>query len=108
MANTVPTTNLMILLTSQQFRAAMLVTIGLKNGEIAEFLGTTDHVIKNMLRDIFDRVGCWNRVELALRFVRESESSMYDQNKIECEIAELETRAVQILHSRPREAMMQA
>jgi DNA-binding CsgD family transcriptional regulator len=103
-----PTPNLMNLLTRQQFRTAILVTIGLKNGEIAEFLGTTDYVVKNILRDIFDRSGCWNRVELALRFVCESESSMYDQNKIRNEVAELETRAAQILHSRPWEAIMQA
>ena len=37
-----PTPNLMNLLTRQQFRTAILVTIGLKNGEIAEFLGTTE------------------------------------------------------------------
>jgi len=102
------TPNLMNLLTRQQFRTAILVTIGLKNGEIAEFLGTTEHVVKNLLRDIFDRAGCWNRVELALRFVCESETSMYDQNKIRSEVAELETRAAQILHSRPLEAIMQA
>ena len=108
MAITVPFNNLMSVLTPQQFRTAILVTIGLKNCEIAEFLGTTEHVVKNILRAIYDRAGCWNRVELALRFVCESESSMYDQNKIKKEIAELETRAAQILHSRPCEALMQA
>jgi len=108
MANKLSTPNLMDLLTRLQFRTAILVTIGLKNGEIAEFLGTTDPVVKNMVRDIFDRTGCWNRVELALRFVGESDSSVYDQNRIRNEVAELETRAVQILHSRPWEAMMQA
>jgi DNA-binding CsgD family transcriptional regulator len=102
------TPNLMNLLTRQQFRTAILVTIGLKNGEIAEFLGTTEHVVKNVMRDIFDRTGCWNRVELSLRFVCESENSMYDQNKVRNEVAELETRAAQILHSRPWQAIMQA
>ena len=102
------TPNLMNLLTRQQFRAVILVTIGLKNGEIAEFLGTTEPVVNNILKDVFDRAGCLNRVELSLRFVCESESSMYDQNKIGNEVAELETRAAQILHSRPWEAVMQA
>jgi DNA-binding CsgD family transcriptional regulator len=101
-------TNLMSLLTPKQFRTAILITIGLTNAEIAEFLGTTEHVVKNILRAIYDRVGCWNRVELALRFVCESESSKYDQNKIRSEVAELETRASQILHSRPWQAIMQA
>jgi hypothetical protein len=45
---------------------------------------------------------------LALRFVGESESSKYDQNRIRNEVAELETRAVQILHSRPWRAIMHA
>jgi DNA-binding CsgD family transcriptional regulator len=59
MAITVPITNLMSVLTPQQFRTAILVTIGLKNGEIAEFLGTTEHVVKNILKAIYDRTGCW-------------------------------------------------
>ena len=89
----------MNVLTPQQFRATILVTIGLKNGEIAEFLGTTKHVVKNILRAIFDRAGCWNRLELALRFVCESESSLSDQAKLRNEIAHLETRAAQLLQA---------
>jgi DNA-binding NarL/FixJ family response regulator len=42
--------SLMNVLTPQQFRTAILVTIGLKNSEIAEFLATTEHVVKNVLR----------------------------------------------------------
>jgi len=100
--------SLMNLLTPQQFRTAILVTIGLKNAEIAEFLGTSEHVVKNVLRAIYDRAGCWNRVELALRFVCESESRMYDQARLRHEIAELETRCLWVLHSRPWEALAQA
>lgn len=48
MAINVPVNNLMSVLTPQQFRTAILVTIGLKNGEIAEFLGTTEHVVKSI------------------------------------------------------------
>ena len=108
MPSTIPAASLLCILTPQQFRAAILVTIGLKNGGIAEFLGTTEHVVKNILRAIFDRAGCWNRVELALRFVCESEGSLYDQVKLRNEIADLETRAAQILHSRPWHAVAQA
>lgn len=43
-----------------------LVAEGLKNKEIAERLGTTEHVIKNYLRVVYDKLGMWNRVELAL------------------------------------------
>ncbi len=42
------------------------VAEGCKNSEIADSLGTTEHVVKNYLRLIYDRLGLWNRVELAL------------------------------------------
>jgi len=45
------------------------VAEGCKNREIAESLGTTEHVIKNDLRLIYDKLGLWNRVELALWYV---------------------------------------
>jgi hypothetical protein len=41
-------------------------------------LGTTENMIKNLLRDIFDRSGCSNRVELALLLVHEAETGMFD------------------------------
>ena len=47
-------------------RVIQLVAEGLKNREVAEALGTTEHVIKNYLRVIYDKLGLWNRVELAL------------------------------------------
>ena len=37
-----------------------LVSQGLKNKEIAREIGTTEHVVKNYIREM------WNRVELAL------------------------------------------
>ena len=43
-----------------------LVAQGLKNSEVAEAIGTTEHVVKNYLRAIYDKLGLWNRVELAL------------------------------------------
>jgi len=43
-----------------------LVAQGLKNREVAEAIGTTEHVVKNYLRVIYDKLGLWNRVELAL------------------------------------------
>jgi len=42
------------------------VAEGCKNSEIALSLGTTEHVVKNYLRVIYDKLGLWNRVELAL------------------------------------------
>lgn len=43
-----------------------LVAQGLKNREVAHAIGTTEHVVKNYLRVIYDKLGLWNRVELAL------------------------------------------
>jgi DNA-binding NarL/FixJ family response regulator len=50
----------------RELRVIGLVAQGLKNSEIAEALGTTRHVIKNYLCAIYDKLGFWNRVELAL------------------------------------------
>ena len=45
-----------------------LVAQGLTNKEIAERTGNTEHVVKNYMRTIYDKLGCSNRVELALRY----------------------------------------
>jgi DNA-binding NarL/FixJ family response regulator len=47
-------------------RVIELVAKGLKNSEVASAIGTTEHVVKNYLRVIYDKLGLWNRVELAL------------------------------------------
>jgi len=43
-----------------------LVSQGLRNGDIAREIGTTEYVVKNYLRVIYDKLGIWNRLELAL------------------------------------------
>lgn len=50
----------------RESRVIELVAQGLKNKEVAERIGTTEHVVKNYLRVIYDKLGLWNRVELAL------------------------------------------
>jgi DNA-binding NarL/FixJ family response regulator len=47
-------------------RVIQLVAQGMKNREVANAIGTTEHVVKNYLRVIYDKLGMWNRVELAL------------------------------------------
>ena len=42
----------------------------MKNREVADAIGTTEHVVKNYLRVIYDKLGLWNRVELALGMSR--------------------------------------
>jgi DNA-binding NarL/FixJ family response regulator len=50
----------------REHRVIQLVAQGLKNKEVADEIGTTEHVVKNYLRVIYDKLGLWNRVELAL------------------------------------------
>jgi DNA-binding NarL/FixJ family response regulator len=54
------------LLSPRQQQVIELVARGLKNSEVAEIIGTTEYVVKNYLRVIYDKLGFWNRVELAL------------------------------------------
>src|SRR5947207_2289140 len=53
-----------------KFRAAVrivaLIVQGYKNKEIATQLGTTEQVIKNYLRNVYDKIGVSDRLELAL------------------------------------------
>ena len=56
-------------LTLRQQEELRLVAQGLKNDEIAARMGTTETVIKNRLRDVFDETGMSNRTELAIWFI---------------------------------------
>ena len=53
-------------LNKTELRVVELVAQGLKNSEVAEIIGAKEMVIKNYLRVIYDKLGLWNRVELAL------------------------------------------
>ena len=43
-----------------------LVARGLNNRQMAVVMRTSEHVIKTNLRSIYDKLGLWNRLELAL------------------------------------------
>jgi len=53
-------------LTGKETQVASLVWEGLTNREIAHIIGTTEQVVKNYLRNTFDKLGVWSRLELAL------------------------------------------
>jgi DNA-binding NarL/FixJ family response regulator len=53
-------------LSRTEIRVALLVWQGHTNPEIAASFGTSEQVIKNHLRTIFDKLGVWSRLELAL------------------------------------------
>ena len=52
--------------TKREREVIRLVAKGFKNKEIAVALGTSEDMVKNYLREIFDKLGFSNRVELAL------------------------------------------
>lgn len=47
-------------------RVIELVAKGLKNKEVGDAIGKSENMVKNYLRVIYDKLGVWNRVELAL------------------------------------------
>ena len=53
-------------LTPREIQVANLVWEGMTNREIGQTIGTTEQVVKNYLRVIFDKLGVWSRLELAL------------------------------------------
>jgi DNA-binding NarL/FixJ family response regulator len=53
-------------LTYREIKVATLVWQGRTNPEIAYSLTTTEQVVKNQLRSVFDKLGVWSRLELAL------------------------------------------
>ena len=50
----------------QQITIITGITQGKRNKEIAYMLGTSDQVVKNYLRKIYDKLGVSDRLELAL------------------------------------------
>lgn len=53
-------------LTPKEIKIVALIVQGYKNKEIASQLGTTEQVIKNYLRNVYDKTGVSDRLELAL------------------------------------------
>jgi DNA-binding NarL/FixJ family response regulator len=53
-------------LSDRELRIIAAIVQGYKNKEIADQLYTTEQVIKNALRNIFDKIGVSDRLELAL------------------------------------------
>ena len=56
----------MIDLEHKEIQIAILVWEGMTNREISKIVGTTEQVIKNHLRNTFDKLGVWSRLELAM------------------------------------------
>jgi DNA-binding NarL/FixJ family response regulator len=53
-------------LNPRESQISILVWEGLTNREIGKIVGTSEQVVKNHLRSVFDKLGVWNRLELAM------------------------------------------
>jgi DNA-binding NarL/FixJ family response regulator len=53
-------------LTPREIEVAKLVFEGRTNREIGNVIGATEQVVKNHLRAVFDKLGVWSRLELAM------------------------------------------
>jgi GAF domain-containing protein len=81
-------------LSERQLRVAELAAQGYSNRDIASELNVTEQVVKNILHSVFDRLGIWNRVELANRLLQ-GESLTESHRRIETErIAELHKQQI--------------
>jgi DNA-binding CsgD family transcriptional regulator len=66
-------------LTAKEAQVSLLVWEGLTNREIAQRLHTTEQVVKNYLRNTFDKLGVWSRLELAIYVAGHGGSKWADQ-----------------------------
>ena len=69
-------------LTGKEWAITALVFQGHTNAQIAEETELSEDVVKNNLRTIFDKTGCWNRTEVALWYLKigvQKERRFYDR-----------------------------
>src|SRR5713101_5118841 len=62
-------------LTPKESLIVSCVTQGMKNKEIAVHVGTTEQVVKNYLRKVYDKLGVEDRLELALYCLKQSRAA---------------------------------
>jgi DNA-binding NarL/FixJ family response regulator len=91
-----PAPTLLDLLTSQQFRIALLITLGLNVSQIAELLETTQEGVYDSLAESLKRADCADTTALAFRLLEEVEQDLYDE-RLKEELAELQKAAKRML-----------
>lgn len=74
-------------LTPKEMKIVAFIVQGYKNKEIAAQLGTTEQVIKNYLRSVYDKTGVSDRLELALftihhRILAEAAARINDSSRL--------------------------
>ena len=71
-------------LSPKEVQVATMVWEGKTNPEIAQVLGCTEQVIKNQLRGVFDKLGVWSRLELALYVASHGGAAWAGNRYMEC------------------------
>jgi DNA-binding NarL/FixJ family response regulator len=64
-------------LNSRENQISVSVWGGLTNREIGKIVGTSEQVIKNHLHIVFDKLGVWNRLELAMYVASHRSKEVY-------------------------------
>ena len=98
-------------LTPKEMRIVALIVQGCKNREIATRLKTTEQVIKNYLRSIYDKTGVSDRLELALFILHHrvlAEAAADIGNRIEAEEQTDSLKAASRQSSNPQATKIQA
>jgi len=68
-------------LSPKEIEVATMVWEGKTNPQIASMVGCTEQVIKNQLRSVFDKLGVWSRLELALYVASHGGLSWVDRDE---------------------------
>ena len=77
-------------LTSQEWAITALVAQGFTNTQIAAEIHSSEELLGEHLRRIFDKTGCWNRTEVALWYLKigvERERRAHDRRETETQIS---------------------
>ena len=96
-------------LTPKEMRIVALIVQGCKNREIAARLKTTEQVIKNYLRSIYDKTGVSDRLELALFTLHHrvlAEAAADVGSRIEAEEMAVAATSAEIQKSNPMPALV--
>ncbi len=90
-------------LNPRELKISELVALGYQNREIGKDLGISEQAVKSALHAIFNKLGVWNRVELA-RHVSSNggEANREGEQRIEAARTE-ELRALNLLDTAPEE-----
>jgi DNA-binding CsgD family transcriptional regulator len=90
-------TTLLETLNSLEFRAVILLTLGLDTPQIADLLDTSEAAVLTCLADCLRKTGCRDVEELCVRALHECNNDLYDDTRLNQEMAPLQKAAQKML-----------